>query len=345
MRKLAIVSAVVASVFALAGCQGEKPGADVAGKEGQVSTTLQSKISMSEEYIVVSAYNNIEYFNAHKWQWKASGKMFGVKTSWVGPMDGNTSAMVSALDSAIAKQPAGIAVWGYDPALKPSIDKAADAGIPIVTMVGDVKGSKRLSYIGSSQFDVGFSGGSKFAESRGGKGKVAILTLPGNPMFEERVAGFKEAFSKYPEIQVVAIGDTKADTVAAVNAAKDIMVKVPDLDAFVCTDSTGAIGSVTAVKEMDKVGKVDIIGMDRNTDILQKVKDGEIKGTIVQDDVGMAYWSMMTLVTAKHMKSALSSDNKAANATVFPDSIYTPINFVGKSNADFYLKANKLYAE
>jgi ribose transport system substrate-binding protein len=305
--------------------------------------TLQSMVSPDEEYIIVNCYNNLEFFNAQKWGWQKAGELFGVKTSFVGPMNGDVNAMVSAFETAIAKNPAGICVWGYDPGLAPSIKKAMDAGINVVTYVGDVEGSDRLTYIGSSQYDIGYQGAKLYAESIGGSGNVAVMTLPGNPMFEERQRGFEEGFAAYPGIKIVAYGDTKADTVTAISAAKDIIAKNPDLKGFVCTDSTGAIGASTAVQEMGMLGKIDILGLDRNSDVLQMIKDGTITASIVQDDVSMSYWAMVSLITAKHFDMPLTSDNAAAGAKVAPINIFTSINIVTVDNADYYLAQNKIY--
>lgn len=343
MKKLLVALLVLMLVFAAVGCSNttEQETVTTTTEEG----SLQSRISADEEYIIVNCLNNIEYFNAHKWGWQEAGKLFGVKTSFVGPMDGDTNAMVAAFESAIAKQPAGICVWGWDPGLTPSVEKAMDAGIPVVTYVGDLPDSSRLTYIGSSQYDIGYVGAQKYAESIGGEGKVAIMTLPGVPMFEERARGFEEGFAEYPGIEIVAYGDTKADTVTAIGAAKDILTKYQDLKGFVCTDSTGAIGASTAVSEANMLGEVDVLGMDRNSDVLGMIKDGVITASIVQNDVSMAYWAMVTLISANHYDAPLTSDNVAAGAKSAPNYIYTSVNMVTADNVDEYLAQNELYTQ
>ena len=55
----------------------------------------------------------------------------------------------------------------------PSINKAAEAGIPVVTILGDLPKSKRIAFVGSYQYDLGYTGGKSLAEALGGKGKVA----------------------------------------------------------------------------------------------------------------------------------------------------------------------------
>lgn len=298
---------------------------------------------LDEEYIYVSCMGNLEFFNAHKFGWKWAGERLGVKTSYVGPPEYDLNAMVAAFDQAIAKQPKGIVVFAVEPVLTPQINKAADAGIPVVTILGDLPDSERLAFVGSHQYDLGYLGGQKLAEELGGTGKVAVLSIPGVQMFDDREDGYRAAFAGYPGIQVVQVGDTKADTVTAVNTAKAIMQRFPDLAAFACTDSTGGIGSATAVQEAGQAGKVKIVSMDRNSDVLNKIENGVITGTVVQDDAAMPYWALLVLYSYNHNQPPLTTDNQAAQSQAEPQIIYTSVNYADSSNLQYYLEANKLY--
>lgn len=309
----------------------------------QAPATQAQPATSNEEYIYVSAMGNLEFFNAHKYGWKWAGEALGVKTTYIGPPDADINAQVAAFDQAIAKKPAGIVVFAFDPVITPEINKAWEAGIPVVTILGDMPDSKRIAYVGSHQYDLGFVGGTKLAEALGGKGEVAILTLPGVQMFDDREQGFRAAFKAYPDIQVVQVGDTKADTVTAVNVAKDILQRFPDLAAFVGTDSTAGIGAATAVKEVGLVGKVKTVAMDRNSDVLQAIQDGTLTGTVAQDDAAMAFWALVVLYNYNHHQAPLTVDNAKAGILTGPTMVYTNVNYIDKSNIQYFLDANKLY--
>lgn len=296
-----------------------------------------------EEYIYVSCMGNLEFFNAHKFGWKWGGERLGVKTTYVGPAEYDLNAMVAAFDQAIAKQPKGIVVFAVESVLIPSINKAVAAGIPVVTILGDLPNSKRLAFVGSHQYTLGYLGGQKLAQALGGKGKVAVLSIPGVKMFDDREEGFRSAFKDFAEISVVQVGDTKADTVTAINVAKSIMLRHPDLAGFACTDSTGGIGSATAAEETGKAGMVKIISMDRNSDVLQKIQKGVITGTVVQNDASMAFWALLVLYNHVHNQAPLTSNNQRANVSSEPDVVYTAVNYADKSNLNFFLEANKMY--
>lgn len=334
--KLSIAFLLILAVF-LTGCQTQTaaPGADDAGAAVDRS---------QDEYIYVSSMGNLEFFNAHKYGWAWAGDTLGVKATYVGPAEYDMNAMVAAFDQAIAKKPKGIAVFGVEPILEPSINKAVDAGIPVVTILGDLPNTKRLAFVGSYQYDLGYIGGQNLADALGGEGKVAILSIPGVGMFDDREEGFRAAFEAYPGIEVVQVGDTGADTVSAINTAKDILQRFPDLAALACTDSTGGIGAATAVEELNRVGEVKIISMDRNSDVLEKIKDGVVTGTVAQNDAAMAFWALQVLYNHNYNQAPLTSDNNAAGVNPGPSQVFTAANYVDESNLEYFLEANEIYA-
>lgn len=333
--RIVLISLLTLAVL-LSACQTQQAGP---AEEGMASEVDRSQ----DEYIYVSAMGNLEFFNAHKYGWKWAGETLGVKSTYVGPAEYDMNAMVAAFDQAIAKKPKGIAVFAVEPILEPSINKAVEAGIPVVTILGDLPSSQRLAFVGSSQYDLGYIGGKNLAEALDGQGKVAILSIPGVGMFDDRENGYRAAFEEYPGIEVVQVGATDADTVTAINTAKDILQRFPDLAAFACTDSTGGIGGATAVEELNRVGEVKIVSMDRNSDVLEKIKDGVVTGTVAQNDAAMAFWALQVLYNYNYHQAPLTTDNEAAGVNAGPSKVVTASNYVDESNLEYFLEANEIY--
>ncbi|MFA5468591.1 MAG: substrate-binding domain-containing protein, partial [Sphaerochaetaceae bacterium] len=220
-----------------------------------VSTQDASGVDHSDQlYIEVSALGNLAYFYDHKVGMKIVGEELGVRTEYVGPAEYDMNAMVSAFEQAIAKKPNGIVVVGFESVLEPIIDKAIDEGIPVVTVDADLPASKRLAFVGTGNFGAGQTGGYKMAELIGGKGKVAIMTKPGQSNLEERVAGYRAAFAEFPNIEMVQIADTESDSVIAAQAASALIQKFPDLAGIACVEAAGGSGAATAVREAGKSG-------------------------------------------------------------------------------------------
>jgi ABC-type sugar transport system substrate-binding protein len=344
-RVLAVLLGLAMVIFVMSAC-GKDTAAVNEGSAGAAGTTLQSKIDPNDVYYVVCAFDQLEFFNAHKMAWAEAGKMFNVQTKWVGIAGGDVTEFVNLLNTTIAKNPAGLVVFGLDESAKPSIDHAVELGIPTMTWESDIVTSNRDTWIGSNGHDLGYTGGKLYAEYLKGTGKIAILTMPGLEMYDSRAQGYRDAFASYPGIEVVAEGDTKTDEAVAVQAAKNILTAHPDLTGFVCTDATGPMGAVTAISEAGLTGKVQVLGLDRDTALLQRIKSGEVFGSVVQNDVTMLQWALFDLIMGKYNSDALlTTDNKAACARLLPNSINSSINLITPDNVDYYLEANQKFAD
>jgi len=253
-----------------------------------------------ELYIGVYCLGNLEYFYDHKIGLKAAGEMMGVKTKYVGPPDYDINAMVTAFEAAIAEKPAGIITFGAEDSLLPVINKAIDQGIPVVTVDGDIKNSKRVAFVGTGNYNAGFLGGTKLGEALNGKGKVAILTEPNISLHRDRYQGYEDALSNFPDIEIVQIGDTKADPVLTIQITSAMLQKNPDLAGIGCTDAVGGAASAIAVEEAGLVGKVKIISMDRDKQVLEKIERDIIEGTIVQKSALMPFFALQIIYNMRH---------------------------------------------
>jgi ribose transport system substrate-binding protein len=332
-RKWLLVAAMVLVVamilsFPLTGCK----------TTAAAETTAVADDKKDQLYIEVSALGNIDYFYDHKLGMKQVGEELGVKTEYVGPAEYDMNAMVAAFEQAIAKKPNGIVVVGFEPSLNPIVKKAMDAGIPVVTVDADLPDSGRIAFIGTGNKNAGIVGGDKLAGLIGKKGKVAIMTKPGQSNLEERITGYKEALAKYPDIQIVQIADTQSDPVVAAQVASALLQKYPDLAGIACVEAAGGSGAATAVKEAGKAGEVKIVSMDRGNDILKAIEEGIISASVAQQTALMPYYAVQLLYNLNNSKVAISSDNKAAGVKGVPTIIDTGTIIVDKNNYKYFVR-------
>ncbi len=292
-----------------------------------------------ELYIEVSMLGNLDYFYDHKLGMKRVGEDLGVNTRYMGPAEWDLNAMSVAMEQAIAMQPNGIVVVGFDSSLNPLIDKAIEMGIPVVTVDADLPSSKRLAFVGTGNEQAGYQGGQKLATLIGEKGKVAVMTKIGQSNLEERVMGYKKALSEYPDIEIVQIVDTQSDEVVAARAASSLLQKYPDLVGIACVEAAGGSGAATAVREANKIGEVEIVAMDRGQQILNDIKEGIISATLVQQTALMPYYAVEILHNlANNNIPAISLDNAKAGITGVPAKIDTGIIVVDENNYQYFMR-------
>lgn len=295
-----------------------------------------------EEYVFVAYVTSIPYWKDGLRGWDAAGEQLGVKTSFVGPVEFDAQAQARVINECIAKKVAGILISPADPnVIIESCERAMKAGIPVV-LANCVVNSEDAYYafLGSDNYNVGVVGGTKAAEILNGKGKVAILTMPGVLVHEQRKTGYLETFAKYPGIEVVAIADTKADPSVGLEKAAGIIQANPDLALIVGTDSVGGAAAARAVLEAGKKGEIHIIGMDRDVDILNFIKDGTVDASLASESFITKFMALHYLYWIKHdmMKPVTANTSwRDANVPPVPRVTDTGTMVIDKNNVDLFL--------
>ena len=289
-------------------------------------------------YIEVSALGGLDYFYDHKMGMQKVGEELGVHTEYVGPVDYDMNAMIAAFEQAIAKKPQGIVVVGFEDSLNPIVKKAQDAGIPVVTVDADLPNSERMAFVGTGNYNAGKVGAEKLADVIGGKGKVALMTKPGQSNLEERLQGYRDTLAKFPDIEIVQIADTQSDPIVAAQAAAALLQKFPDLAGIGCVEAAGGAGSATAVKEAKLEGKVKIVSMDRGNDVLALIMDGTITASVAQQTALMPYYATQILFNLANSKVEITSNNAAAGVAGIPSMIDTGAIIVDAENAKYFVR-------
>ena len=308
------------------------------GCHPQTGPAVKTDSKRADLYIQVSALGNLEYFYDHKLGLKKAGELYGVQTEYTGPADLDMGAMVAALELAIAKKPGGLVVVGFEDSLTPVVNKAVEAGIPVVTVDADLPRSKRIAFVGTGNFNAGYRGGLKLAELVGGKGKVALLTKTGQSNLEERIRGYQGALAKYPHITIVQVANTESDPAKATQVAALILQRYDDLAGLACVEAAGGAGAATAVKEANRIGRVKVVAMDRDNSVLKYIEQGVIQATVAQQTALMPIYAVGILYQLNHADVAITSDNAAARVSGAPNSIDTGVIIVDQSNAKFFMR-------
>jgi ABC-type sugar transport system substrate-binding protein len=112
-----------------------------------------------EEYVAIGISTGVEYWNAAKAGLDDVAKELGVKGTFTGPQDQNPEQQANMMDQIIARKPAGILIAPGNPdTLLPYINKAMDAGIPVICFDTDAPKSKRIAYFGTENYQAGCTG-------------------------------------------------------------------------------------------------------------------------------------------------------------------------------------------
>lgn len=147
------------------------------------------------------------------------------------------------------------------------LKRAKEKGIEIVTYNSTVEGDIPAAYIESDQHDLGAQTGRAAVkyinEKLGGKAKIAILAFKSQvpEQSDARTGGFKSEVTKLPGVEIVAEQDAWLAEMAKKKAGY-ILTANPDLDIIWSANEGGTVGSVLAVKNEGKAGRVAVFGTD-----------------------------------------------------------------------------------
>jgi len=298
----------------------------------------------SDEYFVlVSANLQVPYWKAAGAGFSNAAAQFKVRSDFTGPQTYDPKAERDALDQAIQNKATGILLAVTDPSLlKDGIDKALAAGIPLVTIDSDAPSSKRLFFIGTNNYQAGFTGGLRLAQELRGKGNVVVFTMPDQSNLQDRLRGYKDALARTPDIKVTRVVDIQGDPRIAFDTTTQIIGKERDkVDAFVCLEAQSGKEVAGVLNSYHVTGKV-VIAMDTDQETLDWIQKGLIAATISQKPYTMAFVGMQMLDNLYHHKpSSLQTDWSKDSYSPIPSFVDTGSNLIDKSNVDSFIQAGK----
>lgn len=166
--------------------------------------------------------------------------------------------------------------------LMPVLQKAHDQGVPVVVMDADTPWEDKVAFVGTNNVVGGQMAGDYIAKRLNGKGKVAIITgIIGHSPAMNRTAGAREALSKFPGIEIVAVQPANWERALGMTVAENLLSSYPDLDAIFCCSDAMALGAMEAVQA--ERSRAFIVGFDAVPEACRRVKDGGLAATVAQN--------------------------------------------------------------
>lgn len=309
-----------------------KGGAQNAG----VSQVVNAEADANEEYVFIGKSVSNPYWVDAREGLEDRARALGVKADFRGASGTDVNEQIKQFEDAMARKPAGIILSPSGVGITTMINRAVDSGIPVICVDSDAPQSKRYSYVGTDNYNAGKQGGELLGKLLNGKGEVFLLSVPGEPNLEERIKGYQDALAKHPGITIVDVGNDRADANEAAKAARNILSAHPNIAGVGCVDSGGGEGTAVVLREKGLVGKVKIVGMDRNDATLNLIEEGVIDASIAQRTYTMAYMSLGMLYDLHHNKVRMVDDWRAAGVLPLPTDVDTGTVVITKENVDAF---------
>ena len=296
MRRMAYGALALLTIAAGASARAEEPKG--------LGVPIGDASRSDQEYVWISNASNLPLFVERVYPGLESArKALNVKVRISGPTSVDLAAFIATVDAECTANPAGvIVVGGWDDALASEVDKCIDKKVPTVVTDGDLPMSKRLTYLGTNWYSLGYQHGQYqcryHAEAGLKAGEVGTISFLAASNFIAARQGLRDALAKEcPDVKVVADEEsgTNVEQVAANTAA--ILQGHPDLTAMVGFDSEAGPGIVRAVTEAGKAGKIIITSNEAGRDFMNSVKDGTVKMINMEKYETMDFFAVSYLYT------------------------------------------------
>jgi len=228
---------------------------------------------------------------------EAAEEDLGVTVEYQAPTTYDMVAMSQLIDAAVASEPDGLVVSIPDAeALSPSIQRAVDAGIPVISINSgsDVAADLGvLTHVGQTEMEAGIGGGERLAEA-GVTNSICLIHEAGNAGLEERCAGYTEAMT--------AAGGTVEQLVVDLNNPTEATQRVQaalsansEINGIMALGPTGAVPALQAIEAAGKTGAVQIATFDLSPEVLEAIQAGTMLFAIDQQQYEQGYLPIILL--------------------------------------------------
>ncbi|WP_289126436.1 substrate-binding domain-containing protein [uncultured Prevotella sp.] len=197
------------------------------------------------------------------------------------------------------------------------IDKAYDAGIPVILFDRKTDSRKYTAFIGADNYEAGHEIGYFIGQQLEGKGNIAeICGLQASSPAIERNRGFMDALKSYPNVKVVARGYGDWIKESGVTAMDSILVQSKESFQYVFAQNDRmALGALQSIKK-HKVKGIKIVGIDALPvpgGGMENVRDGNLEASYIYPTRGD---SVMQLALNILEKKPYKRDNYLKGALV-----------------------------
>ncbi|WP_198418410.1 sugar ABC transporter substrate-binding protein [Pelolinea submarina] len=165
--------------------------------------------------------------------------------------------------------------------LAPTLQKAVDAGIPVVLIDTNIDTFEAKSaFVGTDNRLGGTMAGEFIAGKLQSGDEVAIIRgAAGDPVHNLREEGATEALEA-AGLVVVAVQPADSDRAKGQSVAENLLTANPNLKAIYATNDEMALGALNAAKAAGM--SLVIVGFDASPDALTSIEAGELSGSVAQ---------------------------------------------------------------
>ena len=325
MRQLRLALTAVLMVLGLAAFAAACGGDDDSGGGGSGGTPATSddvNLTQGQDttIAVITHGEGDAFWAVAKKGAEDAGKQMGVTVKYSESAN-DPQKQAQLIDSAVTEKVDGIATSAPNPdAIRDSLKKATDAGIPIITLnsgAEDYQALGAITHVGQTETIAGEGAGKKFKDA-GATKLLCVIHEQSNIGLNQRCDGAKQGFGGDVEnLQVKGVNDIQT----TLTEIQSKLQSDDSIDAVLTLNPDIAIAARDAIQGASsdaKLGTFDLSG-----DVVTAIQDGEIEFAVDQQQYLQGYLPVVFLTLYK----------SNANTVGGGQPVLTGPGFVTKDNA------------
>ncbi|MCI6231031.1 MAG: LacI family DNA-binding transcriptional regulator [Selenomonas sp.] len=192
------------------------------------------------------------------------------------------AAELAVLEEVAQKTDAVLIAPIDDDAIRAAVDRLVDAGKFVVTVNGDLPGSKRQCYVGSDYENGGVTACALLEAFAGGQAKVGVvLGSRQSSGHRARLEGFEKRMEKAKGIEIAAVIENEDDEFTSFERTKEMLRMHPEITALFLV-AGGVYGACRAVMELSEAHRPIVIAFDSVPSTVEMMKKGIVKAVLYQ---------------------------------------------------------------
>jgi ribose transport system substrate-binding protein len=264
--------------------------ASTASGSRSAATGHQSAKASYNFVLVAGIASDAFYLTMNKGAQAEAKKLGNVSVQFTGsPEAFSPPTQIPFLTAAIAKHPDAILIAPTDKsALIAPIQRAVDAGIPVVTVDTFITKPIAFTNVSTDNLAGGRSAADALVKAIGGSGEVAGISVnPGISTTDQRQEGFEKELRKYPNVKYLGTQYCNDDQTKATNLMAALLAGHPNLKGVFAMNVVSGNGVTAAVKAAGKSGQVKLVEFDAGPPQVQALKAGTISALVAQYPYGI----------------------------------------------------------
>ncbi len=221
-----------------------------------------------------------------------------VEVTYKSPDTFDLDAMANMIDDAVASHPDGIAVSIPNAdILKPHIQKAFDAGIPVVSLnSGSIVAEEIgvLGHFGQGEYTAGNAAGERILGEGIHKG-LCLIQEAQNTALQVRCQGFADALNA-ADVDVSTLIVETDDPIEAQQKIDEALANDTTIDAVLALGPSVGEPALAVLQEKNLIGKVKLAAFDLSPTLLEALKNGEVLFLIDQQPYLQGYLPILYLM-------------------------------------------------